>query len=101
MPGRLRSYVHVNDERGGRHAFGPDDEVPDWAAAKITNPKAWAQQPPELEAPGPSDVRAAGRPPKNASREIWGAYAAVRGLEVAADATRDQIIAAVEAAEQQ
>lgn len=40
---RLRNWVHVEDETGQNHIFGPDDVVPDWAAAKITNPKAWAQ----------------------------------------------------------
>lgn len=93
MPGRLAAFVYVNDERGTVRRFGPDDEVPDWAAAKITNPKAWAEQP-EPQAPS-------GAPAKNASREVWAAFAAVRSVDVAADATRDQIIAAVGAAEQQ
>lgn len=91
MPGKLAAFVYLNDERGTVRAFGPDDEVPNWAAAKITNPKAWAQ---------PPDGGAGERPAKNASREIWGAYAAVRGIETPPDAGRDQIIAAVEAAEQ-
>lgn len=46
-PGRkLRTTVHVpRGEEGhfdGSVVFGPDDDVPEWAAARITNPKAWA-----------------------------------------------------------
>lgn len=42
---RLASYVHVHDDEGRTHQFGPDDTVPDWAAAKITNPRAWETPP--------------------------------------------------------
>jgi len=39
---RLRTWVHVaRGDHGERVAFGPDDIVPDWAAAQITNPRAW------------------------------------------------------------
>lgn len=37
----LVSFVHVADENGVSHVFGPGDEVPGWAAEKVTNPKAW------------------------------------------------------------
>ena len=46
---KLRTYVHVKDDKGQAHAFGPDDVVPEWAQELITNPKAWA------EAPAPVD----------------------------------------------
>lgn len=39
---RLATFVHVADSDGVTHVFGPDDEVPAWAAQAITNPKAWA-----------------------------------------------------------
>lgn len=42
---KLRTYVHVRDDKGLTHAFGPDDVIPDWAQALITNPKAWAVPP--------------------------------------------------------
>jgi hypothetical protein len=42
---KLRTYVHVTDDKGQPHAFGPDDNVPEWAQALITNPKAWAEAP--------------------------------------------------------
>ncbi len=38
---KLATYVHVADKSGKMHVFGPDDEVPDWAVRKITNPRAW------------------------------------------------------------
>lgn len=41
----LNSNVHVTDAKGVTHVFGPADEVPTWAQALITNPKAWAEAP--------------------------------------------------------
>lgn len=41
----LKCFVHVKDEAGVPHAFGPADDVPEWAQALITNPKAWAEPP--------------------------------------------------------
>lgn len=50
MAGRqLAAYVHLNDEAGRVHTFGPGDEVPSWAAKKITNPKAWAEPEPKAQ----------------------------------------------------
>lgn len=68
MPG-LAGYVHVTDDDGVRHGFGPGDAVPDWAAARITNPKAWAdgappaaaeQTDPDVDDP-PAPVKAAAK----------------------------------------
>ncbi|MGI5404119.1 hypothetical protein ACQEVG_32655 [Streptomyces sp. CA-135486] len=42
---KLATVVHVTDDEGVSHAFTPADEVPAWAASKITNPKAWAEAP--------------------------------------------------------
>lgn len=44
MP-KLRSFVHVFDDKGVTHVFGPADVVPVWAQAKIVNPNAWAEAP--------------------------------------------------------
>ena len=45
---RLRTWVHVpRGDHGERVAFGPDDVIPDWAAAQITNPRAWDDYAPE------------------------------------------------------
>lgn len=45
---KLTSYVYVNDPDGATVAFGPDDTVPDWALAAITNPKAWTDTAPDV-----------------------------------------------------
>lgn len=98
--GRLRTYVHVRDARGVAHLLGPDDQIPEWAARRITNPGAWAT-PPRLDdqpdSSGPGDKP--GRPDGRASRDAWAAYAASIDLEVQADATKAEIVEAVRAAE--
>lgn len=47
---KLNTYVHVHDEDGISHAFGPDDTVPEWAEKAITNPDVWAEKPESEEA---------------------------------------------------
>ncbi|MDQ5863217.1 MAG: hypothetical protein M3536_13250 [Actinomycetota bacterium] len=42
---KLNTYVHVHDKDGVSHAFGPDDTLPEWAEALITNPDVWAEKP--------------------------------------------------------
>lgn len=44
---RLVSHVHVRDDQGQPHVFGPDSAVPKWASERIPNPKAWAEPPAE------------------------------------------------------
>lgn len=96
MTGKLTSYVHLPDGR----VFGPDDQVPAEAAALITNPAAWEGGVP----PAPSHPRGAqpdSLPPRGGAgsgTDAWLAYAAAHRIEVPGDATRDQVIAAVEAA---
>ena len=41
MAARLRAHVWVHQDSGEPVQFGPDDDVPAWAAEKITNPRAW------------------------------------------------------------
>ncbi|MEV0444009.1 hypothetical protein AB0I84_23795 [Streptomyces spectabilis] len=41
----LITNVHVMDESGQAHVFGPADDVPAWAVELITNPKAWDEAP--------------------------------------------------------
>lgn len=49
---KLNTYVHVHDQDGISHAFGPDDTVPAWAEKAITNQSVWAEAPtPGEEAP--------------------------------------------------
>ncbi|MGQ0774554.1 MAG: hypothetical protein ACT4NY_09075 [Pseudonocardiales bacterium] len=45
MARKLAAFVHVEDDEGTSHVFGPDDEVPNWATEKITNPQAWVDDP--------------------------------------------------------
>ncbi len=41
---KLTSFVHVTDDDGVTHAFGPEDKLPAWAAKKITNPAAYGDE---------------------------------------------------------
>lgn len=106
--GRLAAYVHVADEQGRTHVFGPSTEVPEWAARKITNDRAWATPPtfPDVKAVTDPDVAGTGeapaRPPtsgKGSGVEAWRAYATARGIAIPEDASRDDIVAEVDAAD--
>ena len=63
---RLAAFVHLRDTSGLNHWFGPEDEVPDWAAEQISNPDVWAWDaeptpagpPPEPEQPGDDEGQA-------------------------------------------
>ncbi|AXH70406.1 hypothetical protein HOT75_gp018 [Gordonia phage Daredevil] len=45
---RLRSFVFVKDEQNRPVLLGPDTDVPTWALAKITNPRAWLDYNPDV-----------------------------------------------------
>ncbi|MFE7624246.1 hypothetical protein [Streptomyces sp. NPDC057509] len=60
---KLRTYVHVKDEQGQDHAFGPDDVVPEWAQVLITNPKAWLEPPSASRLTEPAPVSAVKKAP--------------------------------------
>jgi hypothetical protein len=110
---RLRNFVHVLDSEDKAHTFGPDSDVPSWAVEKITNPKAWADEPgrddvlPEFEdfheklkgaaAVDPVEVQEPPRAGKGSSLEAWQAYAKTKGLTDAdlEGASRDDLIATV------
>lgn len=101
MSGRLRSHVHVRDATGVPHVYGPDDEIPDWAARRITNPRAW-DEPPRLDdepADEPARKSVGARPAQTASKETWASYAAAIGIELPAAVTKAEIIEAVREAE--
>lgn len=119
---QLATYVHVADEHGKMHVFGPnDDKVPAWAASKITNPKAWkGGNAPTAEDPAAEAARLRARlaeleaaqkpaagsdgpkpPPKSgqgSSKEAWAAYAAEHQVDVPEGATREQIWQALDEA---
>lgn len=110
MAKKLNTYVHVLDDAGERHVFGPGDTVPAWARKKITNPHVWddgeggsgggssAQKDTGQETgQGPAE----GPPPMSGTgsgKESWAAYAAAHNIDVPDDAKRDDIVAALEAA---
>lgn len=110
---RLKTHVHITDEHGAPHVFGPDDDVPGWAAKKIRNPHVWAddggreQQAAATrtgeqtggetgEQTGGTDV-----PPmsgRGSGREAWAVYAAAHDVDVPEGATREDIVQALEGA---
>lgn len=114
MARRLRRSVHVRDDRGAFHVFGPSDDVPSWAVAKIGNPAAWedgaglpaapsspAKAPTRTEVqttPAAQAAEVADAPPPQrgpgSATAAWRAYAARKGVTVADDADRSDIIAA-------
>lgn len=93
---RLAGYVHVRDEVGSSHVFGPASDVPAWAVPLITNAKAWADK------LTPSAGSAPSRPAGNSGADKWLAYAAAVGVDVPADASedRDAIKALIKAKEE-
>lgn len=95
---RLNITVHVQKDDGTHAIFGPDDNVPAWAVAKISNPNVWDESPTiEDEAtPVVEGVPAKGGP--GATRQLWADYAGSKGFAVQEDWKRDDIIAALEAA---
>lgn len=117
MSRQLRTWVHVPDETGAMVAFGPGDDVPEWAAVQITGTKAWApdEDQPAVSAslieqvPSRSPL-SGGQPPAapaviemppkagpGSGGDAWIAYARQLGLTVADDAPRGDVIEAVEA----
>lgn len=92
MGRRLNTTVIVQPKPGSGDAgflvLGPDDDVPEWAADQIGD-HAWEAD------------DTAGPPPKagkGSSKEAWVEYATAHGVELDPEATRDAIIAALEAA---
>lgn len=103
MARKLSTFVHVADDSGVMHAFGPSDEMPGWAEAVITNPDVWEVAEPSAAPAGPDgDERQDGPPPKSgpgSGAPRWRDYAASRQVEVPADASREAVIAALDEAQ--
>ncbi|MWK39577.1 hypothetical protein GEV43_39985 [Actinomadura sp. J1-007] len=57
---KLITHVHVADDVGQVHVFGPGDTVPTWATKKITNPDVWDTPPDTERADGPGASPAGG-----------------------------------------
>jgi hypothetical protein len=99
MSRRLIAYVHVDGV-----PYGPDDEVPPKVAKRIGD-HAWTDTDSTIEAPTPTGAgdgwgdEAPPRSGRGSGVEAWRAYAEQHDVEVAAEASREEIIAACEAAE--
>lgn len=91
-------------------AYGPHSDLSAEQAARITNPLAWADDPPASDEPAPATPdpgtpatsAAVPVPPpragKGSSVEAWAAFARLHHIEVPADADRAAIIEACERA---
>jgi hypothetical protein len=80
--------------------------VPDSVAEQITNPKVWLNPEPETsdedgdgQSDGQDGDQGSDRPRGNQSRDDWAAYATGRGIAFDENASRDEIRAAVDAAD--
>lgn len=106
--GALNTTVHVKDPNGGFAAFGPGDEVPEWAARQMgahcfeDGVHPYADEPEADEAVGESEpenerptVEIPAKAGPKASKDAWVDYANSLGVDVAGCGTRDEVIAAV------
>lgn len=112
MTARLVGYTAVRDADGIVHSFGPGDDVPEWAAKAITNPKLWGGEVPpadDLDTGGTSPTAGAGTtssapvpPPKGgkgSGEDRWREYAAQVGVDVSEAQDRDDVITILELAD--
>lgn len=93
----LQYTVHLEDDQGCAHVFGPGDVVPVWARAKITNPLAWDAAGADPADSGAVPAAVGGPPPQTgpgASRQLWVTYAHTNNVVVQDGWKRDDIIAA-------
>lgn len=90
-------WVH-NDEKGepGASSFGPEDEVPEWAARQMGAHCFEGGVHPYGDAESADDGAIPRKAGKGSSLEAWQKYAKANDFEVG-DASRDEIIAALEA----
>ncbi|MFJ8855243.1 hypothetical protein [Streptomyces sp. NPDC102437] len=95
MSRRLIAYVHVDGV-----AYGPDDRIPAAALRKIGD-HAFADADDQDDSGDGSggDVEAPPRSGRGSGVEAWRAFAEQHDVEVAAAASREDIIAACEAAD--
>lgn len=104
MSKQLAAHVHVRDLQGRNRVFGPGDGVPAWAVKQITNPKAWGEggveQSSAAAAPTPTGTGATPPPRsgKGSGVEAWREFADRKGVGTDDEMSRDDVIAACEAA---
>ncbi len=113
---RLNTTVHVYDEDGTAHAFGPGDKLPKKYADQVTAPGIWQDDddadnpstvtgpPAQTEPPAPAGPQTdgagskTGKPPvagPGSGTEQWKAYALQIGISVPDDAKKADIVTLV------
>lgn len=70
MAKKLKTYVHVRDDRGVSHEFGPDDDLPGWAEKAIENPDVWAGDGDDETEPTPGPSQRVGQSAAPASSDV-------------------------------
>ena len=60
MAAKLATTVHLTDDQGTAHVFGPDSELPDWAVSKLA--EQWPADREDLWEKAPSKVAAKAEP---------------------------------------
>lgn len=95
MGRRLAGTVAVyNPSTFTTEVFREGDTVPAWAEPRITNPALWVG---DESTGGQGEAEEPPRAGKGSGREAWVTYAETVGIEHDEDATRDEIIAAIDA----
>lgn len=77
-----RLSIHVNVDGTW---YGPESEVPDEVAARITNPKVWVGEPAAEPAGGNGEQRTVQEPPRGgpgSSASAWRTFMESNGFEV-------------------
>ena len=100
----LVTHVSLRDDVGNVVSFGPGDDVPAWAKAKITNPRVWEGgddvDDDQTGGGGAGGGGGGDEPPPLAGagsgRDVWAEYAQGK-VEVAEDDKRDEIVAKLRA----
>jgi len=59
MAAKLATTVHLTDDQGEAHVFGPDSDLPEWAESKLA--ESWPADREDLWAKAPAK-RAAAKP---------------------------------------
>jgi hypothetical protein len=106
---KLNTYVHATatgpDGVQLSGTFGPADDLPDWAAAAISNPDVWDGDPPAAAAAEPpattdgdGDLVEPPRSGQGSGADAWREYAGKLGWfeEIPESAKCDDIIAAID-----
>jgi hypothetical protein len=98
---KLNTHVTVHDENGAPFTFGPDVELPEWAARKISNPNVWDGDAPVFEEEPEEEIDEAdenepARSGRGSGLPVWQAYAKSLDITFPEDADRNAIIALVD-----